>query len=213
MSMDNSIEYYVLDTETTGVNTKKHEVTEISIVRCSDRHQLTRLIKAEHPENVQPQALEATGRTYEDLLKGESRHTAVAACNAFFEQDGKTPEHRCIVAHNAGFDKRFCHALWESCEQNFPAVMWMDTIKVFKLWCEGLGRKPENFKLGTVVKFAGIKAMPGAHDAGSDARNTYLLWKKAMDLKLDYLAATKRYPHHVIQQGASDMDFDMSDAF
>lgn len=209
------LEYYVIDTETTGLKAGHNEVTEISIVRCRDRHQLTRQIRAEFPERANDVALRITGKTFEDLLEGDDKEDVVNACNLFFNQDGLTPEHRCIVAHNAPFDKRFCHALWESCGQQFPAIVWLCTIKLSKLWSQKLGSKPENFQLGTMLKYAGIKPMPGAHDAGSDARNTYLLWSKGMASDLDYLQATKRYPHNIMQKEGSvtEMDIDMADIY
>jgi DNA polymerase III epsilon subunit-like protein len=71
--------YYVLDVETTGLKCDWHEVTEISLIRCSDRHQLTKYIKAEHPWRASPEALSATGRTKQDLLKGISKFEAVEA--------------------------------------------------------------------------------------------------------------------------------------
>ena len=39
--------------------------------------------------------------------------------------------------------------------------------------------------------------MPGEHNAGSDARNTYLLWRRGMDIGIDHLPAIKRYPHNI----------------
>jgi DNA polymerase III alpha subunit (gram-positive type) len=191
------LNYYIIDTETTGLRAGFQEVTEISIVRCSDRHQLTRKIRAEFPERASEQALQVTNRTFEDLLEGDTKEDVVSSCEAFFAQDGKTAEHRCMVAHNAPFDKRFCHSLWESCGKNFPAVCWMDTIKFAKDWSKQIGILPKNFKLGSVLKFANITPMPGAHDAGSDARNTYPVWKKGMDVGIDHLGSIKRYPHTI----------------
>jgi len=190
-----NLSYYIIDTETTGLKAGHNEVTEISIVRCSDRHQLTRKIRAEFPERASEQALIVTNRTFEDLLDGDAKEDVVAEYEAWLEQDGLTPEHRCMVAHNAPFDKRFCHALWESCGKEFPAICWMDTIAYAKDWAKHIGKMPENFKLGTVLKFANITPMPGAHDAGSDARNTYLVWKKGMDNGIDHLGSIRRYPH------------------
>jgi len=190
-----SLKYYIIDTETTGLKAGYHEMTEISIIRCDDRHQLTRRIKAEFPDRASEQALSITGKTIKDIIQGSKKENIVDECNAFFTQDGLTPEHRCMVAHNAPFDKRFCHALWGSCGEEFPAICWMDTIKFTKVWGNQIGRLPSNFKLATVLKFANITPMPGAHDAGSDARNTYLIWKKGIDKGIDHLEAIKRYPH------------------
>ena len=199
------LNYYIIDTETTGLKADFCEVTEISIVRCSDRHQLTRKIKAEFPERASEQALRVTNRTFEDLLEGDAKEDVVSACEAFFAQDGQTAEHRCMVAHNAPFDKSFCHALWSSCGKEFPAICWMDTIKFARDWSVQTGVLPEtltktgkpSYALASVLKFANIIPMPGAHDAGSDARNTYLIWKKGMDMGIDHLGSIKRYPHAV----------------
>ncbi len=199
------LSYYIIDTETTGLKAGHHEVTEISIVRCLDRHQLTKKVLADFPERVSAKALEVTNRTFEDLLEGDPKEEVVSFCDSFFEQDGKTAEHRCMVAHNAVFDQRFCHALWASCGKSFPAICWMDTIKFAKEWSTKIGVLPEtltktgkpSFALASVLKFAKITPMPGAHDAGSDARNTYLVWKKGMELGVDHLGAIKRYPHSV----------------
>lgn len=200
-----SLSYYIIDTETTGLKAGYNEITEISIVRCSDRHQLTKKVLCDYPDRATPMALKVTNRTFEDLLEGDSKDDVIEACNAFFAQDGKTPEHRCMVAHNASFDKRFCHDLWGSRRQSFPAICWMDTIKFAKDWSKKIGVLPEvnpetgnpSFKLASVLKFANITPMPGAHDAGSDARNTYLVWKKGMELGIDHLGAIKRWPHSV----------------
>lgn len=201
-----NLKYYVIDTETTGIQADFHETIEISIIRCSDRHQLTCQIKADFPERASPKALEVTGKTKEDLFYGDRKEDVVRLCNAFFEQDGATPEHRCIIGHNASFDKRFCHALWAKCDQTFPAVVWMDTVKMSRLWAKMLGKQPKSFKLAKALEFANIKAMPGAHDAGSDARNTYLLWKKGMESGVDYLQATRRWPHETKKDVPVDLD-------
>jgi len=189
------MEYYIIDTETTGLKAGHHEITDISIVRCTDRAQLTKKIKIDHPDRVSMQALEVTGRNYEDILGGEDKFEVVERCEEFWREDGLTPEHRCMVAHNAPFDKRFCHALWEDVGKEFPVVCWMDTIKFAKTWAKEIGVYQKSFKLELALKFAGISELPGAHTAAGDARNTYLLWKKGMDNGVDHLPAIQRYPH------------------
>ena len=144
-----SLSYYIIYNETTGLKAGFNEITEISIVRCSDRNQLTKKVLCDHPERATEIALKVTNRTFEDLLEGDSNEDVVEYCNAFFAQDGKTPEHRCMVAHNAGFDKRFCHALWSNCGQSFPAICWMDTIKFAKD-----GQKRLAFFLNLILKRA-----------------------------------------------------------
>ena len=190
-----ALEYYVIDTETTGLSADINEVIEISIVRCSNKHQLTKQIRAEHPERAHPKALEVCGKTLADIIKGDSKESVVKRCEEFWEEDGLTSEHRCLIAHNAPFDKRFCHALWQKVGRVFPVVCWLDTIKLTKEWVKKAGVRQESFKLSSALKFAGITPMTGEHEAGADARNTYLLWKRAMDNKVNHLQAITRYPH------------------
>ena len=187
--------YYILDTETTGVKAGWHEVVEISIIRCSDRHQLTRFIKAEYPERADERALMVTGKSIPDLMNGDSKEDVIGMCERFFDQDGLTPSHRCIIGHNVSFDKRFCHAMWESVGRVFPAVCWLDTLKVSKEWAKKIGRKPDNFQLSTLLKFADVK-LQNVHSAEGDTRNLYIFWKKHLS-KLNTVSMIKREPHLV----------------
>lgn len=199
------MQYYIVDVETTGLKAGWHEVVEISIIRCDDtREQLTEQIKAEYPERASAVALEITGKTIPDLLQGQDREDVVLFANEWFARDGLTPEHRCMVAHKAMFDKKFCHALWNEVGEVFPAVCWLDTVEFTKMWSKKIGVLPEtktktgkpSYTLASSLKFAKIKAMPGMHDAGSDARNTYLLWKKGMETGIvDHLPLIKRWEH------------------
>jgi DNA polymerase III epsilon subunit-like protein len=108
-----SIQYYIIDTETTGLKAGYHECVEIGIIRCVDRVQLWRQIIAESPERSSFDALAITKKTLSDLEKGHRKEDVVAECEKFFNEDKLTPAHRCIVAHNSPFDRKFLHALWE----------------------------------------------------------------------------------------------------
>jgi len=190
------LHYYVIDTETTGLKPAYHEITQISIIRCTDRHQLSKFIKAEHPRRATPIALEITGRTMQDIQHGESKEAVVAAVDKFFAADGVTAEHRCMVAHNAPFDKNFCHALWDSVGSKFQAICWLDTKTLAKAWANKLGIIKPKLTLTASLEFTGLTPVdPGVHNAISDSRNTYLLMKRGMDEGLDHLACIKRYPH------------------
>ena len=127
-----SIQYYVIDTETTGTG-NQHEIVEISIIRCSDKVQMTRFIKADFPERASLDALAITGKTIEDLRNGIPKEEAVAQIEEFFNLDNSSPECRCIVAHNASFDQRFLHNLWDRCGKKFPANMFLDTMQLTRI--------------------------------------------------------------------------------
>jgi DNA polymerase III alpha subunit (gram-positive type) len=194
-----ALEYYVIDTETTGLKAGFHEVIEISIIRCKDRHQLTKQIKAEHPERADSRALEVCKKSLFEITQGDDKEYVVDRCEEFWNEDGLTPEHRCLIAHNANFDKRFCHALWQSVGKTFSVVCWLDTVKFTKDWAKKKGVYQKSFTLEKSLKFADITPLPGKHAAGADARNTYLLWKKGMDQGVQHLSAIKRWPHKIIK--------------
>jgi DNA polymerase III epsilon subunit-like protein len=107
-----SLIFYVIDTETTGLKADFHEMTEVGIIRATDRVQLWKQIRCEYPERANFDALAITKKTLADLANGVDRQTVVDHCEQFFAQDQATPAHRCIVAHNAPFDRKFLHALW-----------------------------------------------------------------------------------------------------
>jgi len=192
------LQYYVIDTETTGIKPLYHEMTEIGIIRCKDRVQLCRNIKCEYPERANYDALRITNKTLEDLKNGLDKYQVVEDCNKFFEEDGATPAHRVIVAHNASFDKRFLHALWTSCDKQFPATMWLDTISLTRDFAKKQGIKKPKVNLHAACDLVGIKKIASAHSAKVDSRNTYFLYKNLVeDKKIDYLPFIKTEPHIV----------------
>lgn len=209
-----ALHYYVIDTETTGLKSGHHEMTEIGIIRCTDRYQLHRKIRCEYPERANFDALKITGKTMADLAYGDVRKDVVKLSNEFFAQDGQQPAGRCIVAHNAAFDRKFLHALWESVEEEFPATLWLDTIALtgefvkksdintLNVTKTATGRVSKN--LHAACDLVGVKKLSEAHNAKVDSRNTYLLWKKLMDDGIDYLPHIKTFPHSIATQASVD---------
>jgi DNA polymerase III epsilon subunit-like protein len=219
-----ALKYYIIDTETTGLKTDYHEMTEIGIIRCTDRVQLWRQIKCEYPERASFDALAITKKTMADLEKGYSKEAVVAECNKFFEEDGLTPAHRCIVAHNAPFDRRFLQALWASVGLAFPANLWLDTMSLTKEFIKKSGLDAEakakglpkpKANLHAACDIVGIKKISEAHNAKVDSRNTYLLHKSLVeDKNIDYLPFIKTDVHIVsaapTDDGGSDDGLDPS---
>jgi len=199
------LKYYIIDTETTGLSASYHEIIEISIIRAEDRNQITKFIKADYPQRASPEALKITNKSIKDLYRGESKLSAVEAVDKFLLQDGTTPEHRVFVAHNAPFDRRFCHALWSSVNKFFPANLWLDTKTLIKsvLIKQGVA-KPKDLTLKGSMDQIGAKAYKGEHNALVDSRNCYVLWKKAMDSNINYLPHIKREPHTLNTLGDSN---------
>jgi DNA polymerase III epsilon subunit-like protein len=170
-----TIQWYVIDSETNGLNSNKHEVNEISIIRVSDRVQLTEFIICEHPENSSFDALKVTGKTLADLNKGKSKEEVVDKVDRFLNEDGLTPPYRCFIAHNANFDRKFIHVLYSYIKQT--------------------GQK-SLANLHAACDFVGIKKLSSAHNSKVDTRNTYLLYKDLIENKnVDYLKFIKSFPH------------------
>lgn len=193
------IVYYSIDTETNGLKIFYHSVTEIGIIRNSDRVQLWRNIKCETPERSNIDALMVTKKTLADLEKGSSKEEVVDLCDKFFAEDGLTPAHRCIVGHNIfNFDKRFLFALWESVGKVFPAQLWLDTIPLTKAYAKQIGLVKPKVNLHSACDIVGIKKMSGAHNAKVDSINTFLLWKNLVEEKnMDYLPFIKTASHEI----------------
>lgn len=200
-----SLLFYIIDTETTGLKADFHECTEIGIIRVTDRMQLWKQIKCEWPERANFDALAITKKTLADLDKGDSRESVVEQCERFFNEDKATPAHRCIVAHNAPFDRKFLHALWGQVGKTFPAHLWLDTMSLTRQFLKESGieadRKAKGLKkalvnLHAACDWAGIKKLSEAHNAKVDSRNTYLLHRDLVEVKkVDYLPFIKTEVH------------------
>lgn len=208
-----SLLYYIIDTETTGLKTHFHEMTEIGIIRCTDRVQLWRQIKCEYPERANFDALAITKKSMADLEKGRDKLSVVEECEKFFSEDGATPAHRCIVAHNAPFDRKFLHALWEQCGKTFPANLWLCTMSLSRDFAKkaGLmakGAPKQKVNLHASCDMVGVKKISEAHNAKVDSRNTYLLFKNLLEeKKVDYLPFIKTEVHSFsAPMGDSDTD-------
>jgi DNA polymerase III alpha subunit (gram-positive type) len=189
-----SIQYYIGDTETSGLNSTTQEVIEISLIRASDKTQINRLIKADFPKNASIDALNITGKTISDLYKGVSKQQAVSDIVKFFDQDGLTPEHRCVVFHNAPFDRRFIFSLFEKTNTVWPATMWIDTIPIMRDYIKKNNINQKSVKLQECLNLLKIANVGGWHSAKGDSRNTYFLWKKLME-EMDILDYIKTIPH------------------
>ena len=191
-----SIVFYVLDTETTGLKAEYNEISEVGIVRFADMRQLYTQVVCEYPERANYDALAITKKKLSDLSKGKSKEEVVAFCEKFFAEDGLTPGHRCIVAHNAPFDRKFIHALWASCGKEFPADLWLCSMSLARKYAKKTGIVKPKVNLHASCDMLQIKKVSEAHNAKVDSQNTFFLWKKFKDDGIvDYLPEIKNVPH------------------
>lgn len=206
-----SLQYYVIDTETTGLKSNYHEMTEIGIIRCKDRVQLWRQIKCIYPERASFDALAITKKSMQDLENGHDPLQVVEECEKFFSEDGLSPSHRCIIAHNAAFDRKFLHALWEAQGKVFPANLWLDTMSLSREYAKKIGLVKPKVNLHAACDIVGIKKLSEAHNAKVDSRNTYLLHRDLVEVKkVDYLPFIKTAAH-TLSNDNNDIDQDLLD--
>lgn len=194
------IHWYILDTETSGLMIGNHEICEYSVIRCADKVQLSRQIKVDKPENANADALRITGKTIADLKMGIGKKQAIEDFNEFIEQDGLTPAHRCIIAHNASFDRRFMHHLWKQYGFDFPCDLWLDTIPMAKKLTAQMGQPKAKVKLEAAMDLFGLKKEAGLHTAKGDTRNTYHLWNHLISKNIPYLDLVKQFPARKIEE-------------
>lgn len=197
---------YILDVETTGIKAGYHEMTEVGIIRYTDRVQLWKNIKCDFPERASLDALMITKKTMADLNNGLNKYQVIEECEKFFNNDGLTPAHRCIIGHNVSFDKRFLHALWASCNKTFPADLWLDTMALVRHYIKLNGLNEERKKNGmsklsvnlhASCDLLGIKKISEAHNSKMDSRNTYFLYNHLIEQRnIDYLPFIKNEPHN-----------------
>jgi len=201
-----SLYFYVVDTETTGLKEKYHEVTEIGIIRCVDRVQLHRNIRCDYPERASFDALKITKKTMADLERGYDKAAVVAECNKFFSEDGATPAARVIIGHNIiTFDKKFLHTMWEEQGLEFPAHLWLDTIALTREYLKQQGIKTRKINLHASCDYVGVKKLSDAHNAKVDTRNNYLLYRNLVEeKKIDILPFIKSFPHNLTAPSDDD---------
>ena len=175
-----------VDIETTGLNSRMHEIIEIAVIRVKQTWILNQKptfekmfewsvkIKPEHLELADPVALRINGYIASDWKESV---TLQHALNEFIEKtDGAI-----MVAHNVAFDSEFINAkLFDFNIQNKMHYHRLDTVSFAfgKLYsAPEVGR----YSLGELCKYFGI-VNEHAHSALSDAQADFELFKKLMNL-------------------------------
>ena len=201
------IVYYCLDLESTGLMVGTHEITELSIINATNKSQLTRMVRADHPENASLDALKITGKTKDDLKKGCSKQTLITDVEKFINEDGLTPSHRCLVGHNIiSFDKRFLWQLWESQGKEFPFNMYLDTIHLMRAYTKRLQMVKQKVNLAASCELLKIATVNDKwHSAKADTQNCFFLWQKLMEC-VDYLEHIKTMPHNISSSTTDDLN-------
>ncbi|MFA6520706.1 MAG: 3'-5' exonuclease [Candidatus Paceibacterota bacterium] len=167
-----------IDIETTGLNLRLNEIIEIGIVLTNQDLELIEefevKIKPEHIESADPVALKVCHYNEEDWVDALPLKKAMEMVAL------KTKD--CImVGHNVAFDAGFLEYAFNKTEiKNMMHYHKLDTISV--AWAK-LHRDPalEHFSLRELCIRFNIKNEK-AHTALSDARATFELYKKLLEL-------------------------------
>lgn len=225
--MQQGLEYYIFDTETTGLKLGYHEINQISVLRVKDSKQITFQIKLKNPNVYDRRALEVQGITPKDLKEGIPLEEAVEKIDAFLQEDGKTKAHRCIIAHNAPFDRKFLQKAWDSVTKEFLADLWICTQSFAKRFVkkhggtkvaemqikngidikkDRFGNLKPKFGLNNFMMGIGLEPKTGAHNAHVDVLNTEVLYNWLMNSNTEYLSLVERRPHK--EKKVEELDID-----
>lgn len=211
--MSSGINYYVVDTETNGLKVGYHTINEISIIRVSDKVQLTKFIKCQHPERSSADALRVCNKTISDLYNGDSEIEVVETIDKFLNEDGGDRSSRCFIGHNViTFDKKFIHALYESVGKELPVDLWMDTLQMIKQYAKQNNIKSK-FNLHAACDIVGVKKIVAhQHTSKADTRNNFFLYRDLIDNKqFNYLPFIKTFIHKIGGDDGEYLDPDLLD--
>ncbi len=167
-----------IDIETTGLNVLVHEIVEIGCVLTTSQYEVIEefdlKIKPERIEDAEPVSLKISGYNEKEW---QGAHTLSEAMKIF---SAKTKDF-IMVGQNVAFDSGFLeHAFAKTKISNSMHYHKLDTISI--AWAK-LHREPdlEHFSLREMCLRFGIKN-DSPHRALSDARATFELYKKLMEL-------------------------------
>ncbi|MDP6936164.1 MAG: helicase C-terminal domain-containing protein [Candidatus Marinimicrobia bacterium] len=154
-------EYIAFDLETTGLDPKRNNITEISACRFVNgefKEEFTSLINPQ--ESIPPFIVELTGITNKMV---EEAPTIEEVLPSFLEFIGTTP----LVAQNISFDYSFIKNKLEKIGKEFPENPLYDTSTLGRAFLYFIN----GFSLSALCDHCNIK-IKNAHRAGADARAT-----------------------------------------
>jgi DNA polymerase III alpha subunit (gram-positive type) len=183
---------YVADVETTGLDSRIHDVIEISLLRLNDNIQKTWSLRPLNVDQAQPDALRINGHKLEDLKLQTKfgRDTYREPSEVLIEienwiaEDGTPAGKRILVGQNINFDKDMFEQLWKKCNASdtYPfGRRILDTMQIefFLDFCKGTFA--EGYSLNNLIKKYGVKNEK-AHTAEADVKATREVFDKQVDI-------------------------------
>lgn len=182
---------YVIDSETTGLDSHLYDIIELSIYRLKDDVQKTWLLQPTNPQNYEPTALRINGHKIEDLRHETSQgrnlyidpNKVIVEIENWLMEDGLPTEQRLCIGQNVSFDLARLEQLWIKCNSrdSYPfGRRYLDTmvIELFTDFCKG--QFSEGYSLNSIIKKYGIKN-DKAHSAAADTKATKEVFMKQVE--------------------------------
>jgi len=162
-----------MDTETTGLNPKVHEVIEIGLIvvdseDLSESDRFYSKVAPERMEDADERALLINHYSWQSWIDAPAKEVVVDRLEPFFD------EHTIICGHNIPFDIAFIDAMFKSCNKG-PLLYGgiIDTKRVAKQ----LNIKSASYRLGALCQKLGID-QKNAHSALSDVMANIELFRQ-----------------------------------
>ena len=166
--------FCMLDTETTGLDAKRHEIIQVAAILCNK--QLVEIgrtafkIKPQFIERASPKALEVNGYSPTTWKTGFSSHKiAFIKLNDFFKHFVDDDKQLIMIGQNVKFDYEFLKEGYNNAGIVFPfSEETLDLIMVAKIWSAAKNVKLKKYSLGYLAEFT-KQHNNNPHDAESDA--------------------------------------------
>lgn len=192
-------ELYFADTETTGLDSLKNEIIELSIYRLSDDTQRTWCLKPKKYDTISMDALRVNHHKLEDLKHltkfGQETYLPpskiIPDIENWFLGDGMSSEDRILIGQNPRFDLGFLQELWkqENCSDTFPfgnRPFTIDTRELSVFLDLAFGKRSQYYNLGSLVEKYGVKKLK-AHRATEDTIMTKDVFMAQLKLVQDMI--------------------------
>lgn len=184
---------FFCDTETTGLDPKRHGITQIAGEigeleggAYKALYGFNYKVRPFDADVIEDEALRIQGRTREQIAGYDLPHEAhkrltetLESCIDKFDSKDKA----FFIAYNSPFDNSFMREFWLKCgDHYFGSWFWNPDICVMRLAAQKLlpeRLRIENFKLGTVARALGIDYDEKAlHNAFTDVSITIQMYLK-----------------------------------
>jgi DNA polymerase-3 subunit epsilon len=190
--------WVVLDTETTGLDTKRAGVCQLAAVRFEGGREVDRFVTFCKPPGPIPAAASAVHGITDAVVE------AYGPVEAYGGELARVARGALPVAYNAAFDRRMLHRFFHG--PDVPAWSmgtWVDPLVIVRD-VERVQEGKGYYRLETTCRRWGVE-MGQAHDAGADAEATgRLLWALYDRHKVKPCSAERLLAHIALRADAHE---------